>query len=151
MSMILRTFSSFPLAVFPSLLERLLPGFTLVAIVTAAAYGLRQLPVLSGVSPMFSAILIGMAFANFTSVPVQAAPGVSLLGKKMLRVAVALLGLQVTLTQIFEVGLSGMLAISFIVLATYSFTLSLHGLWGLKPPWPGCLQRVRRSVALRRS
>ncbi|WP_233713984.1 YeiH family protein [Aquamicrobium zhengzhouense] len=121
----------FQLTAFPPLVDRLLPGFTLVAIVTAAAYGLRQMPGFSGFSPMFSAILIGMVFANFTSVPAQAVPGVSLMGKKLLRLAVAFLGLQLTLTQIGEVGLAGMLAISFVVLSTYTFTVIAAPLLGV--------------------
>jgi len=101
-----------------------LPGVVLVAIITAAAYGFRQLPGMAAVSPMFSAILIGMAFANFTTVPQHALPGVDMLGKKLLRVAVALLGLQLTLTQVFDVGATGMALLATIVVATYCFTLA---------------------------
>lgn len=114
-------------------LDRLLPGITLVAIVTGAAYGLRQIPGLSAVNPMFSAMLVGMLFANFTTVPQQAVPGVQMLGKKMLRLAVALLGLQLTLTQVYEVGATGMLLLTLIVALTYGFTL-LAGRWlGVSP------------------
>lgn len=104
-------------------LDRLLPGVTLVAVVTGAAYGLRQIPGLNVVSPMFSAMLVGMLFANFTTVPSPAVPGINLLGKKMLRFAVAMLGLQLTLAQVFEVGAVGMLLLILIIMLTYGFTL----------------------------
>lgn len=101
----------------------MLPGVILVAIVTGTAYGLRLLPGMGAVSPMFSAMFVGMLFANITTVPSVAVPGIQLLGKKMLRLAVALLGLQLTLVQVFEVGVTGMLLLALIVVLSYGFTL----------------------------
>ena len=106
-------------------LHGVLPGLTLVAIITAAAYGIRQIPGLSTLSPMITAIFIGIAFANLTSVPPLAMPGVELLGKKMLRLAVALLGLQLTLTQVGDIGLLGMAVLSAVVFVTYAATMLL--------------------------
>lgn len=114
-------------------LDRLLPGVTLVAVVTGAAYGLRQVPGLGGVNPMFSAMLVGMVFANFTTVPQPAIPGVQMLGKKMLRFAVAMLGLQLTLTQVYEVGATGMALLTLIVVLTYSSTILVGGWLGVSP------------------
>lgn len=106
----------------------MLPGIILVAIVTGAAYGLRLLPGMGAVSPMFSAMFVGMLFANITTVPSVAVPGIQLMGKKMLRLAVALLGLQLTLVQVLEVGVIGMLLLALIVALSYGFTL-LAGRW----------------------
>ncbi|MCO6049353.1 putative sulfate exporter family transporter [Mesorhizobium sp. RP14(2022)] len=102
---------------------RYVSGVTLVAIVAAAAFGLRQVPGMSNFSPMITAIFLGMLFANFVAVPLNAMPGVKLMGKGMLRLAVALLGFQLTLAQVFAVGLSGMLVLAAIVASTYFFTL----------------------------
>lgn len=118
---------------FLAKLSKVLPGVILVAIVTAIAYGLRQVPGPGSVSPMFSAMLIGMLFANFTTVPPAAIPGIQLLGKKMLRLAVALLGLQLTLTQVFEIGLTGTLLLVVIVALTYAFTLVAAQWLGVSP------------------
>lgn len=114
-------------------LESILPGLTLVAIITAAAYGLRQVPGLSGLSPMISAIFIGIAFASFTTVPAAAKPGVALFGKGMLRLAIVLLGFQLTLGQLGEVGLVRMLAICALVATTFVATLGLGRLLGINP------------------
>jgi uncharacterized integral membrane protein (TIGR00698 family) len=114
-------------------LESILPGLTLVAIITAAAYGLRQVPGLSGLSPMISAIFIGIAFASFTTVPAAAKPGVALFGKGMLRLAIVLLGFQLTLGQLGEVGLVRMLAICALVATTFVATLALGRLLGINP------------------
>ena len=114
-------------------IEAILPGFTLVVTVTAAAYGLRQVPGLSGLSPMISAIFIGIAFASFTTVPAAAKPGVAFFGKGMLRLAIVLLGFQLTLGQLGEVGLARMLGICALVATTFLATLGLGRLLGVNP------------------
>lgn len=105
-------------------LEHLMPGITLVAIVTTAAYGLRLVPGLGGISPMISAIFVGIAFANLTTVPPVALPGLTFCGKRLLRIAVALLGFQLTVDQILQVGPVGMALLTILVFATYAFTMA---------------------------
>lgn len=112
-------------------MDRFLPGMVLVLLVTAAAYGLRQLPLLSSLSPMITAIFVGMIFSNVLTVPVQALPGIGLMGKKLLRMAVALLGLQLTLSQVAQVGVDGMLLLVAVVGGTYVFTIGLGRLLGV--------------------
>lgn len=111
-----------------------MPGFTLVLIITAAAYGIRGLPVVSVLSPMINAIVIGILFANITSVPDSAAFGVTLVGKRMLRIAVALLGLKLTLSQVFDIGLLGMLGLAALVSGTYAATFLLGRVMGVDGP-----------------
>lgn len=129
-----RTVATSPdrIAFLPRVSE-MVPGITIVAIVTAAAFGIRQLPGFNLVSPMFSAIFIGIIFANFTSVPERAVPGIVVTGKKMLRLAVALLGLQLTLWQVVEVGLGGMAALTLVVVSTYLFTVGIANILGIDP------------------
>lgn len=110
-----------------------LPGLLLVAMVTAAAYGLRQMPGLSVLSPMIWAILIGIAIANVTGVAPAAHGGIALSGKKLLRLSVALLGLQLTVTQLGDIGLAGLLVIGLAVVSTYCFTLLLGKVMGVHP------------------
>lgn len=102
-----------------------------MAVVTAAAYGLRQVPGLSTFSPMISAIFIGMLYANFTTVPAPALPGIRLCGKKLLRLAVALLGFQLTIWQVASLGVSGMAALCALVAGTYAFVLLAGRLLGV--------------------
>lgn len=110
-----------------------LPGLILVALVTAAAYGMRQMPGLSVLSPMIWAILMGIAIANVTSVPEVALPGIGMAGKKLLRFSVALLGLQLTLNQLGDVGLAGLAVIASAVTLTYCFTLVMGRWMGVHP------------------
>jgi uncharacterized integral membrane protein (TIGR00698 family) len=122
-----RNFHSAPARV----VERFLPGIVLVLLVTAAAYGLRQLPLFSSFSPMITAIFVGMTFSNVLSVSTQALPGIGLMGKKLLRLAVALLGLQLTFSQVAQVGADGMLLLVAVVAGTYVFTVSVGRLLGV--------------------
>lgn len=114
--------------------SRVMPGITLVMIITAAAYGIRTLPFVSALSPMIGAIVIGILFANTMMVPSNAAPGIALVGKQMLRLAVALLGLQLTLSQVFEIGVAGMVGLAVLVTATYVVTLIIARILGVDGP-----------------
>lgn len=108
-----------------------LPGIILVAVVTSAAYGLHGLSYLSVLSPMILAILLGMLVANTAGIPERALPGVGLSGKRLLRIAVALLGLQLTLTQIGEIGVLGVVAAAIALVSTFVFTVWLGRLLGV--------------------
>ena len=108
-----------------------IPGLVLVAIVTAAAYGLRTFPDVSVLSPMITAIFLGMLFANTSGVPAAAGPGMGLCGKKLLRAAVALLGLQVTLDHVAGAGVAGIAGAAVALTTTFLFTLWLGRLMGV--------------------
>ena len=101
---------------------KIIPGLFLVGGVTAAAYALRQIPGMGLLSPMILAIGIGILFHNTVSTPVQAKAGVQFSMRRLLRLAIILLGLQLTITQVIEVGGRGMLIIVATLLATFQFT-----------------------------
>ncbi|MEO7013713.1 MAG: YeiH family protein [Dokdonella sp.] len=100
----------------------IIPGLILVGGVTAAAYALRLIPGMGLLSPMILAIGIGILFHNTVSTPVQAKAGVQFAMRRLLRLAIILLGLQLTITQVIEVGGRGMLIIATTLLATFQFT-----------------------------
>jgi uncharacterized integral membrane protein (TIGR00698 family) len=114
----------------------IVPGLLLASVVTASAYGLRQLPGMATFSPMILAIMIGIAFHNLVGTPVIAAPGVAFSLKRLLRVAIILLGLQLTIAQVLEVGGRGIGIIAATLLATFTFTV-----------WMGKLLGVDRKLA----
>lgn len=100
-----------------------LPGLILVAVITASAYGLRHLPFLSVLSPMISAIFVGMVFANTVGFAPVAHAGIAVAGKRLLRLAVALLGLQLTFAQLAAIGPKGILSAIAALSLTFLFTL----------------------------
>ncbi|GAC1574282.1 MAG: YeiH family protein [Sphingomicrobium sp.] len=113
-----------------------LPGLLLTSAVAASAYALRQLPGMATFSPMILAILIGIAFHNLAGTPAVAKPGVTFSLRRLLRIAIILLGLQLTITQVIEVGGRGIGIIAATLLATFAFTV-----------WTGKLLGVDRKLA----
>lgn len=120
-------------------LTRLIPGLTLVALLAAAAYGLRGLPGLQMFSPMIIGILVGMLFANTLSIPASASEGVAFAGKKLLRAAVALLGLQITLSEVAALGLAGLAVAAIALFSTFFVTLWLGRKMGISPQLSGLI------------
>ncbi len=108
----------------------ILPGLLLASAVAASAYGLRQLPGMATFSPMILAILIGIAFHNLVGTPAIARPGITFSLRRLLRIAIILLGLQLTITQVIEVGGRGIGIIATTLLATFVFTVWMGKCWG---------------------
>ena len=109
------------------------PGLLLVAAIAAAAFGLRQIPMVGALSPMILAITIGVAFHNFVGTPAQAKLGVRFSLRRILRVAIVLLGLQLTAAQVIEVGATGIAIIALTLVATFVFTTWLGRVIGVEP------------------
>jgi len=112
------------------------PGLVLAAVAAAAAYALRQLPGMTTFSPMILAIVIGIAFHNIVGTPVWAKQGVTFSMRRLLRIAIILLGLQLTITQVIEVGGRGIGIIALTLVSTFAFTV-----------WMGRLLGVDRKLA----
>ncbi|MBE1203661.1 YeiH family protein [Aminobacter carboxidus] len=110
---------------------RLLPGLLLAAGIAALAFALRHLPGLSSFSPMIIAIVLGIAFHNLVGTPAAARPGVAFSMRKVLRFAIILLGLQLTASQVAEVGATGIAIIAATLVATFTFTVRLGRLIGV--------------------
>lgn len=120
-----------------SLISSHAPGLVLVAVITASAYGLRHLPFLSALSPMISAIFVGMLFANTVGFPTAANAGIAIAGKSLLRLAVALLGLQLTFGQLAGIGVRGLAFAAAALFLTFFFTV-----------WMGRMLGVDRRLSL---
>jgi len=104
----------------------------LTGVITAAAYGLRELPSVSSFSPLILAILAGMLFHNMIGTPARAKAGVTFAMRRILRFAIILLGLQLTAAQIAEVGATGIAMIALTLIGTFLFTTWLGSLLGVE-------------------
>lgn len=109
----------------------ILPGLLLASAVATSAYVLRQLSGIATLSPMILAILIGIAFHSLVGTPAVARPGVTFSQRRLLRIAIILLGLQLTITQVIEVGGRGIGIIAATLLATFAFTVWMGKLLGV--------------------
>lgn len=110
-----------------------LPGLLLVAALTMAAYALHELPGMGLVSPMILAIILGILFHNTVSTPPMAKAGVQFAMRRLLRIAIVLLGMQLTIEQVFEVGGRGMTIIVATLVSTFLFTRWLGARLGVEP------------------
>jgi uncharacterized integral membrane protein (TIGR00698 family) len=110
-----------------------LPGVALTFAIAVAAYLLRMIPGVATFSALIIAILIGIAFQNLVGTPAICRAGVKFSMRRILRFAIILYGLQLTLTQVASVGIVGFLAICFTLAATFVFTVQIGKLIGVDP------------------
>jgi uncharacterized integral membrane protein (TIGR00698 family) len=109
-----------------------LPGVALTCFVAAIAFVLRQLPGIAIFSPMILAMVIGIAFHNLVGTPVRAKQGVTFSVRRLLRIAIVLLGLQLTTAQVVAVGGHGLAIIAATLLATFAFAVWMGRLLGVE-------------------
>src|SRR5579863_941943 len=114
----------------------ILPGLLMASAVAASAYWLRELPGLKTFRPLILAILIGTAFHNIIGTPAIAKSGVAFSMRRLLRFGIILLGFQLTVSQIVEVGYRDFLIIAATLASTFAFTV-----------WMGRLLGVERKLA----
>lgn len=93
--------------------RELLPGLLICLAAAAAAYGVGKL--LPGLSPMLIAILLGVIAANVGVLPASAAPGIAFSAKKLLRLGIVFLGLQLVLGDIIALGAPMILVVIAVV------------------------------------
>ena len=99
------------------------PGLFLTATIAAAAFGLRNLSGITALSPLIVAIVLGIAFHNTVGTPAAFKQGVVFSMRRVLRFAIILLGLQLSLSQVVEVGGAGLAIIASTLAATFLFTV----------------------------
>ena len=94
-----------------------LPGLALVAASTAISI------VTATTSPALSslviAVVLGMAFGNFTRTPERYQVGLSIAAKRLLRIGVALLGLRLSVSHVVDLGAVPLLVVASTVVATF--------------------------------
>lgn len=110
-----------------------LPGVALACGVAAVAVLARRLPGLGLFSPLILALTLGVLIGNLVELSARFRPGITFAMRHMLRVAVALLGLQLTVAQVGAVGVSGMAVIAVTLVATFLVTEWLGRRLGVAP------------------
>jgi len=114
----------------PSRQSHAWPGLVLSIAGAGLAIGINQM--LPGVSAMLVAILLGAALVNVAGlrggIPVSLLPGLNVASRRLLRLGVVLLGLQLVLSDIAALGWPMVLGVVAIVGGTMGATL-LMGRW----------------------
>lgn len=108
-----------PGAAHPGTIAALLPGLALTAAIAGLSFALRALPGVAILSPMILSIVIGIAVHNIIRTPAQAKAGVMFALRRVLRLAIILLGLQLTFEQVVAVGATGVAVIAVTLVATF--------------------------------
>lgn len=112
--------------------RRILPGVALCAGLALAASGLHAVPGLGVFSAMILAILLGVALHNLAGTPDWARAGAAFAVRRILRVAIVLLGLQLTAQQLAQVGATGLCIIALTLSASFVFTRWLGRILGVE-------------------
>jgi uncharacterized integral membrane protein (TIGR00698 family) len=115
------------------LVRSLVPGVLVTAAIAGAAFALRRLPGVAVLSPLILSIILGMVVRNTVGSPQWARPGAAFSMRRLLRLGIILLGLQLTVVQVGEVGLRGVLLIAAGLIATFVVTTRLGRLLGVDP------------------
>ena len=110
-----------------------LPGLVLTFTVAAVAFELRNLSGITALSPLIIAIVLGMVFHNTVGTPAAFKPGVTFSMRRILRFAIILLGLQLSLSQVVSVGMAGITIIALALVGTFVFTVWLGNRFGIDP------------------
>ena len=127
-----QTFASLPHPAGTNRWQRPIPGLLLTCTVAAAAYAVQRISGGGAFSPMIIAILLGMAVHNTVGTPARARPGVVFSLRRLLRLAIILLGLQLTAQQVTAVGATGMSIIVITLLTTFLVTKALGWFFGVE-------------------
>lgn len=98
---------------------QLLPGLCLTAAIATTAIVIRDLTGWMALSPLIVSILIGILIRNALPVPAAAEPGIGFSLRRILRLGIVLLGLQVTFTQILSLGGAGLAMVALTLVASF--------------------------------
>lgn len=101
--------------------RELAPGAGLAALGAAAAVAVAA--VLPTVSALLIAIVLGMAVRNLLPLPARVEPGLAFSAKRVLRVGIVLLGLQLVLGDILGLGAGVVLTVLAVVAVGFAATL----------------------------
>jgi uncharacterized integral membrane protein (TIGR00698 family) len=104
----------------------LLGGVCLVAAIAAGCVAFRYISGLAALSPMILSIVAGAIVQNVFGTPVSALPGIAFCAKRVLRLGIVLLGLQLTIANLVELGGVAILIIAATLLATF-FAIRIVG------------------------
>ncbi|MCX6537107.1 MAG: putative sulfate exporter family transporter [Actinobacteria bacterium] len=111
-----------------------IPGLGLVAVVAVVAFAVesvvkRNTPIV--LSPLVVAVVLGGLISNFGLIPDSCRSGLRFAARSLLRLGIVLLGLQLSFTQVRELGAPGLLLVVFVVAITFVGTQWLGKKLGL--------------------
>lgn len=119
----------------PSVMTRIggfLPGIILCLAMGGVSLAAARL--VPGMSALLIAILLGALWRNLAPVPAVFGPGVTFSGKKLLRTGIVLLGFQLSLGAILDLGPGVLVIVVLCVGVTFLATVWIGGRMGIELP-----------------
>jgi uncharacterized integral membrane protein (TIGR00698 family) len=112
-------------------LPKSVPGLALAALMTVVAELLHSYRGFSTFNPTILALLLGLAFNALIGTPDHCRAGTAFAARTVLRLAIALLGLQLALSKLVDLGWAGAVIVLAVVPGTFVFTLAAGRLLGV--------------------
>ena len=113
-------------------LKQAAPGIALLGVIVAIAFVINGF--VPTASPIAVAVLLGLLVGNFIGWPSSASAGTTFAAKRLLRLGIVLLGLQISVVALIDIGLPGVIVVLLVVFGTF-FGVQLLGLiMGVKKP-----------------
>jgi uncharacterized integral membrane protein (TIGR00698 family) len=112
-------------------LPKSLPGLVLAGLMTILAELLHSYRGFSTFNPTILALLLGLGFNALIGTPEHCRTGTSFAARSLLRLAIALLGLQLALGRLLDLGWAGMATVLVVVPATFAATSFMGRLLGV--------------------
>ncbi|MFM9137731.1 MAG: YeiH family protein, partial [Actinomycetota bacterium] len=116
----------------PSRALTFVPGIGLTLLITFVGFAVHDR--FDAVSPLVASLAIGVALGNLGAVPAVCAPGVKFSAKKILRLGIMLLGSQLAVSQVVELGGAELAVVIVVVAATFLGTMWLGPRLGVSRP-----------------
>jgi len=116
----------------PSRSLTILPGFALALLVTFVGFQVHER--FDTVSPLVASLVIGVILGNLGAVPAACAPGIKFTAKRVLRFGIVLLGTQLAVSQVIELGGAELLVVIAVVTLTFLGTMWLGPRLGVSRP-----------------
>ncbi|PKW17230.1 YeiH family protein [Saccharopolyspora spinosa] len=107
------------------------PGLAVTVVAIAVSMSISALVPAVAVSALTVAVVLGIVAGNAPGFPASARPGIAWSTKKLLRVGVVLLGLQLSVTQVLGLGAGTVVAVLLIVALSFVGTLLIGRLMGV--------------------
>ncbi|MES0360068.1 MAG: putative sulfate exporter family transporter [Anaerolineales bacterium] len=131
---------------------KLIPGFFAVSILAWFSIWLSKFIGVnllgfekSPVSPVMLAILLGLIISAVIPLPASLKPGLSFAVKKVLRLGIILLGIRLTIFDVFRLGLYGIPIVVICIIGALVITTQVNK-WLKLPPRLGALIAVGTSI-----
>ena len=125
------TFYNWPVNV-PSRSLTILPGFALALLVTFVGFQVHHR--FDTVSPLVASLVIGVVLGNLGAVPAMCTPGTKFTAKHVLRLGIVLLGTQLAVSQVIELGGAELVVVISVVTLTFLGTMWLGPRLGVSRP-----------------